>query len=145
MLTFKTFMLAEAGDSPYDYEDEYHNEKSSQYKFKVDKTPYEVKIDRLGKGSAAVTFGVKHDMDPFSLRGDMGTKAGRIMSTIHHIVKRHVMNNPEIKDISFTSDASEPSRVALYTRYTKRLGGYTHDSKHIRDTKLHVIPADSYR
>lgn len=152
MLSFKTFMLAEAGDKPYDFHRADDDEVGTRYEFSAGSTPYSATIEHMMGGKhAEVVFGIRHEDDDFGpytsfhLTGDQGTKAAKILSTVHHIVKRHVAKHPEIHTIGFTSDTGEPSRVALYKRYTKRMGGTSHDSGHVYDTMVHTIPADSYR
>lgn len=153
MISFKTFVLVEAGDNPYPYhKDNDVHPNETRYNFDAGDTPYRVAIHHSKNGEDAdVSFGITHHHPQlggfldFHQTHDQGLKAAKIMSTVHHIVSRHVNRHPSLKTVGFTSDTDEPSRVALYTRYTKRLGGTTYDSKIIQDTKLHVIPADSYR
>jgi hypothetical protein len=152
MLNFKTFVLSEAGDNPYSFHLVDKDQESTRYEFSADGTPYSTTIEHMGGNRhAEVIFGTRHDDKDFGphtsfhMTGTQGAKAAKIMSTVHHIVKRHVANHPELHTVGFTSDADEPSRVALYKRYTKRMGGITHDSNKVYDTIVHTIPADSYR
>lgn len=152
MISFKTFVLSEAGDKPYDFHLDGDDDEETMYKFKAGDTDYNTTITHHHDGKhAEVVFGTSHHDDDFGdhtefhLTGDKGTKAAKVMSTIHHIVKRHIAKHPEIETVGFTSDTDEPSRVSLYKRYTKRLGGTTHDSSHAYDTMVHTIPAESYR
>ena len=151
MLSFSRFVLVEAGDNPYDYKVDDKDDKQTTYTFNANGKPYSATVTHFGDTDADVTFGDRHyDSDfgyhtGFSKTGDQGLKAAKVMSTIHHIIRHHVAEHPKLKTIGFTSDTDEPSRVALYTRYAKRLGGHTNVSNIVRDTKVHIIPADSYR
>lgn len=154
MLSFKTYVLAEAGDKPYDFHQMEADKDGASYEFSAGGTPYTATIGHMPVGKhihGEVVFGVRHDDEDFGLHttfhmtGDQGTKAAKILSTVHHIVKRHVAKHPEIHTIGFTSDNDEPSRVVLYKRYTKRMGGTSHDSQYGYHTTVHTIPADSYR
>lgn len=151
MISFLQY-ITEAGDNPYPFKEVQKSQhmghpKSATYEFHVDDDKYFADLQHFTDSEAEASFGSKHD-DPFisayALRGDKGEKAARVMSTVHHIIKRHVSKNPELKTIDFTSDMFEPSRVSLYTRYTKKMGGETHGSS-IDPTRYHRIPADSYR
>lgn len=150
MISFKTFVLAEAGDKPYDFHVGDEGEGVTRYHFHTGKTPYVTTVTHFGD-EADVSFHTHHglndydDVPLYHMTGNQGMKAGRILSTIHHIVKRHIAKHPRLKTISFSSDTTEPSRASLYTRYTKRMGGTTRDSGVVYDTKVHDIPADAYR
>jgi hypothetical protein len=144
-------MLAEAGDKPYDFHLRDEDEVETRYHFNADGTPYTATITHFGK-DADVTFHTHHgedeygeEMPTFHMTGEQGMKAGRILSTVHHIVKRHVAKHPELRTIGFTSDTTEPSRASLYHRYTMRMGGTTHRSNMVYDTNVHTVPADAYR
>lgn len=154
MLSFKKFTLAEAGDHPYDFDIDQDKSYpgSVSYKFKAGGADYGAHITHYHQGKhAEVVFGKSYvdsqnrPETTFHIAGDQGTRSSRILSTIHNIVKKHVADHPSVQTIGFTSDTGEPSRVALYKRYTHRLGGETHDSSHIYDTMVHTIPATSYR
>lgn len=160
MFSFRSFLLFEAGDSPYAFkevskrdQDTYGSDDhphTAVYRFKDEVgTPYFANVIHYNDKHAEVSFGTHENDDPFvspyELRRDKGLKAARIMSTVHHIIKRHAARHPLLNTINFTSDIIEPSRVKLYTNYTKRLGGTTNDSEQDIYSKIHTIPAASYR
>jgi hypothetical protein len=158
----------ESGDNPYPFkkipnDDSEYGEQlhphTSTYRFKVDGTKYFASIDHSDDKQAEVVFG-SHSFEkyedlfssPYKMRGDKGSKSTRVMSTIHHIIKKHVADHPDLSTIMFTSDISEPSRVSLYTRYAKKMGGVTLKANEVDpykgldpDARHHIIPADSYR
>lgn len=139
--------LNEAGDStlPFKYDGQPFKQEH-RYSFKYDDHPYKVIIDHDDHpNKAAVVQFVRllpHNHGTAKLTSDARHAAIKILSTMHNIVKHHVSQHPEIKEVHFSSDSSEPSRVKLYTRYTEKHNGYTEPDKY--DTH-HVIPARSYK
>ena len=155
MLSFKDF-ITEAGDFSYKVrhtsspvitgnhgynEYEFHDHKGSKYATSI--------LHDKHTDSAHVQFA--NDSVPehksMKITGSSGASAGKILSTVHHILKKHAKANPHIDHYHFTSE--EPSRAKLYHRYAKSLGGDT-ESNVDPDTKKvshysHLIPAASLR
>lgn len=154
MISFKTFILAEAGDNPHSFtkdardpETEDHRHTAT-YRFKVGDTNYHASVIHHSDKDAEVVFGVKRDdifRSQYELTKDKGTKATRVLSTIHHIIKQHVADHPKMESVHFVSDIIDPSRVSLYTKYAKNMGGKTTDDEHDQYIKVHTIPTASYR
>ena len=99
------------------------------YRFKTGEGhPYFVNINQAAsdKHPASVEFG-KEDIanrptysfqGVFGISGEEGGHSQKILSTVHHILKTHLQNHPEVKAISFT--AEEPSRQKLYRHMARR-------------------------
>jgi hypothetical protein len=140
----------ESRDNPYSFKEvekspELGHGDSASYAFDADGHKLLVDVRHYTQGEAEVSFEPFHDdrkSHVYKMTGDKGTKAARIMSTVHHIIKHHVGNRPHVQTIDFTSDKTEPSRASVYTRYTKQMGGRTIDLGH---EHRHVIQADAYR
>lgn len=158
MLSFSQFVLSEAGDKPYDFHvgdhSSYNHDFSSQYhphsstyEFQTGGSQYHAAVLHDSDQKAYVVFGTNRsdEKSPYEVLGDKGSKATKILSTIHHIVKDHVERHPKLKTVAFTSDEMVPSRVKLYTQYTKKMGGKTEDHELVSDIKVHTIPASSYK
>ena len=148
MLSFTQF-LKEAGDTPLPFRSgktiAYGKSKQYNYGFDHEGKKFKVIVNHFVPHSAHVEFSAydtHHPAGTLDLTGDHGSKAARVMSTIHNIVKHHVKNHPELKTVSFTSENSEPSRVRLYKLYANKHGGHTEAD---RDEHYHEIPADAYR
>lgn len=154
MFSFKSFVVLEAGDNPYQFETEYAEPTEASYVFHDGKHRYSAAITHFvprgqtKEDHANVEFGlVAHDDDGdvyhrHDITGSAGESAGRILSTIHNIIKQHVVRHPILKTVTFTSENDEPSRASLYKRYTHKLGGTTVRGAH---NNIHKIPADAYR
>lgn len=155
MLSFTQFLneapisfisLSEAGDTalPFKYDGE-PLKNEHRYSFTHIGTPYKVIIDHDDhpNKAAGVQFVrlLPHNHGTAKLTGDKGRASVKILSTMHNIIKHHISNHPEIKEVHFSSDSSEPSRVKLYTKYAEQHGGYTEPDDY--DTR-HIVPASAY-
>lgn len=151
MLTFSQF-LKEAGDTahPFKYDgvfDAGDDEVYHRYTFNHEGDKYRTFITHKNKPSSHVSVSFSQHTPSgrgtYWMTNKLGPSAIKVMSTVHNIVKYHLAKHPEIQEVRFTSDDDEPSRVKLYTRYTKKHGGLTKPSD--EDEHIHIIPADSYR
>lgn len=157
MLTFIQY-IQEAGDSHYPFKetpnnphwDEDMHPDSANYHFKVDGEDHFAFIKHHNARHAEVLFGKEYPDDPFAssydLTKDKGTKATKVFSTVHNIIRHHVKTHPDVEHITFTSSKFEPTRASLYSKYTKKLGGRTDEYPYETGMEYtHTIPADSYR
>lgn len=127
----------------------YHQEGNEhKYLFNHKNHGYRVTITHDSK-SAYVTFSSSTGGEYNARRsrihatGDVGSHAAKVMSTIHHIIRHHMIEHPSINTVLFTSDPEETSRVKLYTKYTSSLGG--NSKRYNKFNNVHEIPAQSYR
>lgn len=153
MLTFSQY-LNEAGDTaiPFKYNGVtkergegglvYHT-----YSFKHGGRTYNAFYTHKVKPEphVSVTFSRLHTYGhgTYNLTHGSGPAAIKILSTIHNITKNHLAKHPEVKEIRFTSNMDEPSRVKLYTKYAEKHGGQTVTPDD--DEYTHIIPASAYR
>lgn len=144
MLSFSQF-LKEAGDAalPYSHTvDSYYGDHV--YGFKHKGVHYRVNIGHNARNGADVSFYADHSKahGDIGITGTAGTSSTKILSTIHHIIKKHVEQHPHVDEVTFSSVNAEPTRVKLYSKYTEKLGGQNHRRSYDTD---HIIPASSYR
>lgn len=154
MYRFKEFIL-ESGDTAHDFNKAKAPKKpawadsSHRYAFK-DSSGAEKHVDihhqSFGdKPSADVSFHDSHKDttdDKHKATGQSGSKAIKVFSTVKAIMKHHAKAHPEIHKYEFSSSNDEPTRVKLYSRMTKHLGGSTEKDDnityhHIPTSKLH--------
>lgn len=108
------------------YDDHYFTtEKGHKYKVEIGngKTPsHEVAFAQVS--SDGISRHVKTKMTH-----NEGHHAAKVFSTVHHILKHHVANNPHITHLHFTSSNSEPKRTILYHHMAKKISpNYKHAS-----------------
>jgi hypothetical protein len=137
MYNFKTF-IAESGDTSYEFHKSQPPKKpvwadeSHRYAFK-DSSGAEKHVDIHNqsihdKPGAEISF---HDSNKevndskYNATGQSGSKAVKIFSTVKAIMKHHAKAYPNIDYYVFDASHKEPSRVKLYSRMTKHLGGTT--------------------
>ena len=151
MYRFKTF-IAESGDTAH----EFHKVKapkkaewadeSHRYSFN-DSSGSEKHVDihhqSFGeKPSADVSFHDSHKAasnEKHDATGKLGSKAVKVFSTVKAIMKHHAKAHPHIHNYEFSSNNDEPTRVKLYSRMTKHLGGSTEGSGNLT---YHRVSAD---
>lgn len=147
MLIFSQFILEIAdtihrfSELPQKYSDR------NAYIFKHKEKPFTVSISdsEHGRNESDVEFTdntKKLRKQKYELSHEHPNDAIKILSTVHHIVKHHLNNYPNINKVHFTSDDSEPSRSKLYKNYTNQYGGSTEQRG---DQYIHSIPADNLR
>lgn len=155
MLTFKDFLL-ESGDfahkfdhHPPDDHDDNHN-----YTFKHNDHHYEVQVEHRNSGkrqAAHISFSktykdITGKRQNFNKSKENSKDSIKILSTVHNIVKHHLMHHHGISNVHFTSKEDEPSRVALYKRYAEKHGGKTtRGSEDDPEDHMHTIPANNIR
>jgi len=109
---------------------DYHFKTEEGQEYTVDMTHPEDDHD-----PAIVEFNAEHmpaynpalgaaSQSPYGITGMGRGHSQKIFSTVHHILKTHLQNHPEIKAIQF--DASEPSRQKLYAHLAKRFATKVH-------------------
>lgn len=142
MKSFRQF-LDEMGDSSHEFKEvkpkkEPYADSSHRYEFK-DSAGNTKHVDihhhsYYDKPHASVTF---HDAsrekagwDKYDATGELGRHAVRVFSTVKHILKHHAKKHPDLHAFDFDSSHDEPSRVKLYTRLTRSLGGQTNAHDH---------------
>ena len=155
MYSFKTF-IAESGDSAHEFNRVKAPKKpawadeSHRYAFK-DSSGAEKHVDihhqSFGdKPSADVSFHDSHkendNDDKHKATGESGSKAIKVFSTVKAIMKHHAKAHPHIDRYEFSSSNDEPTRVKLYSRMTKHLGGSTEKNDNIT---YHHVPADKLK
>jgi hypothetical protein len=139
MISFKE--LNEAFDKPLEYDvDIWYKEDSMMYSFKLDENDYYrviiFKSKNLTKnGVYEISFEhLKNEKDIYSQHsGKMGllnkfttTQSIKVFSTVIAIIKEHMSDRPDIKQLAFYANGREPSRVKLYEKLSimaaKKLG-----------------------
>ena len=155
MYRFKTF-IAESGDTAHDFNKVKAPKKpawadeSHRYAFK-DSSGTEKHVDihhqSFGeKPSADISFHDSHkennNNDKHDATGKLGSKAIKTFSTVKAIMKHHAKAHPHIHSYEFSSSNNEPTRVKLYSRMTKHLGGSTEKNDNIT---YHHVPADKLK
>lgn len=145
MLSFKKFII-ESGDSHYSYKKTSTDGKKHTYEFADDvgrkKTVHVIHSDT--GHTADVAF---HDNDKantnasqkYSSTGEVGHKAGKVFSTVKHILKTHSTDHPKLSAFSFDSNKKDPSRVKLYTRMAAKMGGASEEGHEFHH---HMIPTE---
>lgn len=121
-------------------------DESHRYQF-VDRVGVKKYVDIVhhnvdGETTADIMF---HDSEAkpddeeslYRATGRSKTSSIKTFSTIKKIMKHHAKNRPHISHYEFTSYFEEPSRVSLYRRMTKHLGG---ESKTDYEYTYHRIP-----
>lgn len=125
MKTFKQF-LGESLDRSFPYK--YHGEgeeNTHEYSFSPGKKASKIRVSIIHndkKRSATVTFHREDGQE--TATGEHPRTAAKVFGTVAKIVKEHgKKHRSSIDNINFSAAKSEPSRVSLYRRITKRLGG----------------------
>jgi hypothetical protein len=62
-----------------------------------------------------------------------GMHAHKIISTVHHIIKKHMADYPNSDSISFSANNEEPSKVKLYRGMAKKFA-HNHTEENMPDT-----------
>src|ERR1700735_2407362 len=140
MISFKEF-LTEVFDNPYPSKKTNQDSTGSRYHLHSFETPndrYDVGIQHLKHkaGHAELLFSsVKGDIHK---SGAEKNNAHRIFSTVHHIVKNHMAEHPDIHSLSFsgakdydykTKGGTESSRTRLYRHIAKKFSN-KHTEEH---------------
>jgi hypothetical protein len=150
MYGFKDFLL-ESFDTAHEFHKDDSIKKptwvhaSHRYSFK-DSAGSEKHVDiHHIHDSATVTFqdsDKDNNDDKHDATGKLGSKAVKVFSTVKAILKHHAKAHPHIDNYEFSSSKHEPSRVKLYSRMTKHLGGSSEDDG---DITYHRVSADKLR
>jgi hypothetical protein len=129
MISFKE--LNEAFDKPLEYDvDLWHKQDSLMYSFKLDDNDYYRVVIFKSKnitrdGAHEISFEhLKNEKDVYSQRsGKMGllnkfttAQSIKVFSTVIAIIKEHLSDRPDIKQIVFYATGREQSRVKLYEK-----------------------------
>lgn len=138
MKTFKE--LTEAFDKPLEYDaDLWYKQDSMMYSFKLDDNDYYrviiFKSQSLTRNSYEISFEhLKSEKDIYSQHsGKMSllnifttAQTIKVFSTVIAIIKEHLSDRPDIKQLAFYANGREPSRVRLYEKLSimaaKKLG-----------------------
>lgn len=125
MKSFKQF-LGESLDRSFPYK--YHGEgeeNTHEYSFSPGKRASKIRVSIIHndkKRSATVNFHREDGQE--TATGEHPRTAAKVFGTVAKIVKEHgKKHRSSIDNINFSAAKSEPSRVSLYRRITKRLGG----------------------
>ena len=153
MLSFKIFV--ESFDTHHSYEKDKDEkpkynwaDSSHRYSFSDEKGKTKhVDIHHMhGLGDVSFHDDDQKDSDSdkkYSATGEHKHGAVKVFSTVSHILKTHAKKHPHVTHFEFTSNHDEPSRVSLYKRMTKHLGGQTEDSS--SGTVYHRVPTDKMK
>ena len=138
MKTFKE--LTEAFDKPLEYDaDLWFKQDSMMYSFKLDDNDYYrviiFKSQNLTRNSYEISFEhLKNEKDIYSQHGGKMSllnkfttaQSIKVFSTVIAIIKEHLSDRPDIKQLVFYANGRESSRVRLYEKLSimaaKKLG-----------------------
>lgn len=138
-------LLREIFDQPYPYTKAPHTGKTSTfmknfhtYNFKSPHEKYSVELFHHGsdqnpeKTRAIVSFGAG-SQQAINKTGNEGRGSHKVFSTVHHIIKQHLIDHPHIKQLSFGGSKegkdTDGSRVKLYRHMVKNFA-HKHTEEH---------------
>ena len=135
MITFKEFLL-EIFDKPYKIENSSYDRlgKEHSYYFNSPHDNYSVNIRHFTPSHADVAF-YSH-LGGSGKSNSEGNQSHRIYSTVHHVIKKHLEDHPNLQSIQFSSqkrmDNSDKSKTKLYQHFVNKM------------TRKHEISEDKY-
>jgi hypothetical protein len=158
MITFSQY-ITELFDKPLSFEKEKNNNPIHHtYNFNTDKSKYKVNFIHHNDGKpeqkvgffkrkpktipthSHVDFSSEHDTsshNKMAINNQEGHSATHVFSTVHHIIKQHMAENPHIQHLSFSAHNSEPSRVKLYNHFAKKFTNKHNQTQTSSSTQFH--------
>ncbi len=141
MITFKQY-LTEIFKQHYKVQNLRPNDdEAAASRFETDKgNHYHVKVQHHSRNTpdseAAFSFHATDSRHSIKLNKSEGVHSVKIFSTMHHIMKHHMQENPKINHMSFDAANSEPSRVKLYRHLAKHFA-HKHTETQTRSDSTH--------
>ena len=123
MISFKEFIIEIFDQSPYNFNKEETNYfRTHKYNFSSPHDNYTVFFNHYKKH--AETHFRSHEGGTKRSNAE-GKNASKVFSTVHHIIKHHLNNNPHIQTLGFAANRyrgeKNSNRINLYRHMIKKL------------------------
>lgn len=146
MITFNQY-ITELFQKHYDYkkhedyinhhEAEFHTDNGNKYQVGIGH--HITGSGKTKKHTAHIDFEApesKISNNKMKINHQEGHSAVKVFSTVHHIIRDHLKQHPEISHIKFSASHKEPTRMKLYSHLAKHFahnhterGGKTSDKE----------------